>query len=122
MRQTVQATKIIGTLVRNWQGEELGTITEIMIHKFEGTIAYLVLSYVGDFGLLNPTKRFAVPFEAIARKRAADGTFEYILNVDRAFLERFPGFDEENWPDFADERFITLLSEFYKDVHVDVSV
>lgn len=118
-RQTIAASTIVGTHVENWEGENLGTISDVMIHKMDGNVAYLVLSYPGEYGRAWPNKRFAVPFESIAMKLGG-GLVEYILNVDEAFLKQAPGFDTSNWPDFADEAFCSTLKEYYRDVSVDV--
>ena len=117
--QTIRASDIVGTHVENWDGENLGVISEVMVNKYLGEIAYYVLSYPGEYGLLYPNKRFAVPFESLARK--LNGTeVEYILNVDEAFLRKAPGFDNENWPDFADPKFTSVLKDYYKDVSLDI--
>lgn len=84
-------------------------------------VSYLVLSYPGDFGRLWPNKRFAVPFESIARKIDPDkDEVEYILNVDEEFLKKAPGFDIDNWPDFADTKFSTVLNDYYRDVSINL--
>lgn len=118
-RHTIAATRIMGTHVENWEGENLGNITNIMIDKYDGEVSYLVLSYPGDYGRRFPNKRFAVPFEALAMKSLPTGC-EYILNVDQQFLEKSPGFDEENWPDFADPKFLSVLKDYYKEVTVNI--
>lgn len=119
--QTVPATLIVGTHVENWDGENLGNITDVMINKRDGEVSYLVLSYPGEFGRRYPNKRFAVPFESIAMKNTGRDV-EYILNVDQQFLEKAPGFSCENWPDFADQRFTSVLKDYYKDVSIDIRV
>ncbi len=119
--QTIPASTICGTHVENWEGENLGNICDVMINKFHGEVAYLVLSYPGEYGRTYPNKRFAVPFDAIAMKKTPAGV-EYILNVDEDFLRRAPGFDFPNWPDFADEKFNSVLKDYYKDVSVDIRV
>lgn len=121
-RFTVSAAAIIGTHVENWEGENLGNITDIMLEKQEGDIAYLVLSYPGDYGRRYPNKRFAVPFEAIARKIMDGSRAEYVIDVDQQFLENAPGYDVSNPPDFADERFTNILKDYYKNVSVDIRV
>ena len=120
-KYNVRASTITGTHVENWEGENLGNITDIMIDKRDGIVSYLVLSYPGDYGIRFPNKRFAVPFESFAMKKSK-GKIEYILNVDQAFLEKSPGFDVNNWPDFADPKFITVLKDYYKDISVDTRV
>lgn len=116
---TVRATTIIGTKVENWEGEELGKIEDVVIDKLHGDVQYLILEYPGTYGPEWLQKRFAVPFESIAMKRAGNEV-EYVLNVDEAFLKKAPGFDCNDRPDFADERFRSVLKDFYKDVSVDI--
>jgi len=120
-RQTVKASTIVGTHVENWDGEHLGVISEVMINKMHGEVAYLVLSYPGEYGPEWLNKRFAVPFESIAMKPVGYEV-EYILNVDEDFLRKAPGFPIEQWPDFADEKFNSVLTDYYKDVSVDLRV
>ena len=120
-RQTIPASTIVGTHVQNWDGENLGLISEVMINKMHGDVAYLVLSYPGDYGTKWPNKRFAVPFDAIAM-RPIGGNVDYILNTDPEFLMKAPGFDANDWPDFADEKFHSVLKDYYKDISVSIMV
>lgn len=121
-RFTVSAKSVIGTHVENWEGENLGNITDIMLEKEDGEIAYLELSYPGDYGRRYPNKRFAVPFEAIAKKIMDGKSAEYIMDVQEEFLQQAPGYDTSNPPDFADKRFGDLLKDYYKNVSVDIRV
>ncbi|GEM_PF-2983761 len=121
-RNTVSARAVIGTHVENWDGENLGNITDIMLEKADGEIAYLELSYPGEYGRRYPNKRFAVPFEAIAKKIMDGGKAEYIMDVQEEFLQQAPGYDTSNPPDFADKRFCSLLKDYYKNVSVDIRV
>ena len=122
-RQTIRASTIVGTHVENWEGENLGVISDVMINKMHGEVAYLVLSYPGEYGRAYPNKRFAVPFDAIATKMiTAELEYEYILNVNEDFLRKAPGFDNDNWPDFANPQFNSVLKDYYKDVSVDIHV
>lgn len=116
---TIRATDIVGTHVENWARENMGTITDIMIDKQSGEVAYLVLSYPGLFGQRYPNKRFAIPFGSIVRYLRG-GVLQYILNADQAFLEKSPGFDIDNWPDFADPKFDTTMKDYYKDISLDI--
>jgi sporulation protein YlmC with PRC-barrel domain len=120
-QQTVKATTIIGTPVENWDGEHLGLIVEVMINKMHGEVAYLVLSYPDTFGPDYLNKHFAVPFDAIAMKQLT-GNVDYILNVNEDFLRKAPGFHKEEYPDFADPKFNSVLKDYYKDVSVDIRV
>lgn len=120
MSHCVKATDIVSTHVENWEGENLGNITDVVLDKRDGELLYLVLSYPGDYGRQYPNKRFAVPFESIAMRKLSNHEVEYILDVNQEFLKQSPGFEKDNWPNFADERFIRDLKEYYKDVSVNI--
>jgi uncharacterized protein YrrD len=83
--------------VRNLSGEDLGKIEEIMLDSASGRIAYAVLSFGGFLGMGD--KLFAVPWAALSLNDDRDG---FILNVDQGVMEEAPGFDKDEWPDFAD--------------------
>lgn len=120
--QTLAATKVVGTHVENWDGDHLGIISDVMFNKYSGDLSYLELSYPGEYGQRYPDKRFAVPFESIARQKKPDGTCEYIINVEPEFLQGAPGYNKNDSPDFADDRFTSVIKDFYKDVSVDIRV
>jgi len=79
--------------VRNPQGEDLGTIKDIMIDIDHGCIAYAALAFGGFMGLGD--KLFAVPWEAF--QYSADEKY-FILDVPKGRLETASGFDEDTWP------------------------
>lgn len=87
------ATSIIGDNVENHAGEDLGKIKDIMIDVKRGMIEYVVIEFGGFLGM--GEKYFAVPFEALELK---PGKQVYILNKDKAFLTKAPGFNKEHWP------------------------
>ncbi|TVR52836.1 MAG: PRC-barrel domain containing protein [Gemmatimonadales bacterium] len=96
-RRLVSAGTITGNPVRNLSGEDLGKIEEIMLDSASGRIAYAVLSFGGFLGMGD--KLFAVPWAALSLNDDRDG---FILNVDQGVMEEAPGFDKDEWPDFAD--------------------
>ena len=53
---------VIGSKVVNQQGEDLGTIEDIVVDVDVGRIAYAVLSFGGFLGMGD--KYFAIPWEA----------------------------------------------------------
>jgi hypothetical protein len=36
-----------------------------------------------------------------------------VLNVDKERLKDAPGFDKDNWPNFADQSFRSSISDYY---------
>lgn len=104
----LSASTLTGDSVKNLQGESLGDLKDIMIDTDNGTIAYGVLSFGGLLGM--GEKLFAVPWEAL---KIDSANKQLLLNVDKERLKDAPGFDKDNWPNFADTRFATQIREYY---------
>jgi sporulation protein YlmC with PRC-barrel domain len=94
--QVLSATTLIGDKIVSPDGEELGTLKELMIDLDEGRVNYAVLSFGGFLGMGD--KLFAIPWEALAVNTE---DHSLILNVGKEQLENAPGFDQDNWPDEA---------------------
>lgn len=90
------ATTILGNKVVNTEGEQLGSLKELVMDLEDGRVAYAVLSFGGFLGLGD--KLFAIPWEALTLE-TEDHTF--ILDVDKEVLKSAPGFDKDHWPDNA---------------------
>jgi uncharacterized protein YrrD len=95
--RVVSAGTMTGNPVKGLHGEDLGKIEEIMLDSGSGRVVCAVLSFGGFLGMGD--KLFAVPWGALQMNRTRDG---FILNADRSVLEKAPGFDKTNWPDFSD--------------------
>lgn len=104
----VSAGTVTGNDVRNLEGEDLGKIEEIMLDSGRGKVAYAVLSFGGFMGMGD--KLFAVPWEALTLDTEEKC---FILDVDQDVLEAAPGFDKNNWPDFADFSWGRGIHEHY---------
>lgn len=104
----LSSSSITGDGVRNSQGEELGTIKDLMIDLQSGRIAYAVLSFGGMMGFGD--KLFAVPFSALS---VCPDEHKFKLDVDKERLERAHGFDKDNWPDMADRKWQTEVHQVY---------
>jgi hypothetical protein len=107
--KVLSASTICSDAVVNGAGESLGEIEELMIDLGSGRVAYAVLSFGGFLGVGN--KLFAVPFEALELD-AENHCF--ILDVPREKLEEAPGFDKDEWPDFADASFTQQVYRYYE--------
>ena len=92
----------------NLEGDHLGKIDEIMIDLHDGRVAYAVLSFGGVMGMGN--KLFAIPWDALELNL---DNREFILDVDKERLEQAPGFDKDNWPDFADPTWGAQIYQYY---------
>jgi sporulation protein YlmC with PRC-barrel domain len=105
------ADSLTGDKVVNERGDELGTITHIMLDVVQGTIAYAVLSFGGVLGLGD--KLFAVPWHSLALDIENKW---FILNIESERLRDAPGFDKDHWPSMADPRWTSEVHAYYGPV------
>ncbi len=110
----MRASKLIGMSIQNPEGKGVGSINDLVIDADTGRIEYAAVTYGGFLGIGN--KMFAVPFEAFQFRTARNDVNErvLVLDVTQAQLEGSIGFDEDNWPNFADESFTQDLYRRYK--------
>ena len=104
----LSCSSITGTNVTNSQGEDLGSIQDIMINTQSGEISYVVLSFGGFLGLGD--KYFAMPWQAFSVDRSNE---QFVLNVDKEKLKDAPGFDKDNWPSSANSEYLTRVNNYY---------
>lgn len=104
----LSASTLTGDGIRNPQGEDLGSLHEIMLDVESGRISYAVLSFGGVLGLGN--KLFAIPWSALTLSTAEH---KFILDIPRDRLEKAPGFDKSDWPDFADRTWGEKIHSYY---------
>ena len=84
-----------------------------MIDAREREIRYVAVTYGGFLGIGN--EMHAVPFEAFKFKADPDDPADtvLVLNVTQAQMKKAKGFDENNWPDFADADFTRDIDKRY---------
>lgn len=104
----LSATSLIGDDITNPQKENLGDLKDIMIDTGSGKISYGVVSYGGILGMGD--KLFAVPWSAFTVDHENKCL---VLNVSKDRLKDAPGFDKDNWPNFADSSFASSLNSYY---------
>ncbi|MGY9057344.1 MAG: PRC-barrel domain-containing protein [Alphaproteobacteria bacterium] len=104
----LSTSSITSDSVKNAQGEDLGKIEDMMVNMESGEIEYVVVSFGGFLGIGD--KYFAVPFSQL-NADFADKCM--VLNVDKERLKDAPGFDKDNWPNFADQSFRSSISDYY---------
>ena len=92
--KVLTANSIIGDRVENPNGDNLGSIKDLMVDLRSGRIEYVVLQYGGFLGIGD--KLFAIPFQSL-RVNEAKGVF--VLNQTKEYLEKAPGFDQDHWPE-----------------------
>jgi sporulation protein YlmC with PRC-barrel domain len=96
-----RGSKVIGADVDNSAGKDLGKIKDVVIDPQSGRVAYAVLSFGGFMGVGN--KLFAIPWASLNFQ-----TDDQIrLDIEKSQLEQAQGFDENNWPDMANQQWAT---------------
>ena len=93
----IRLSDLLGYDVRNSQGEDLGSIEDIMVDWHSDRIAYTILSFGGFLGLGD--KWFPIPLSSLTLGPAQQ---RFIFDVDEARLEAAPGFNPNELPDTAD--------------------
>jgi sporulation protein YlmC with PRC-barrel domain len=106
--RVLSAGSLKGDNVVDAMGDKLGTLEELMIDLNRGRIAYAVLSVGGLLGLGD--RLFAIPWSAFR----VDTTEKHlVLNAKKELLKTAPGFDKEDWPDFADPAWGATIYNHY---------
>ena len=107
-RRTMSATTLIGDTVQNTDGDKLGDLKEIMLDVHSGRVAYGVLDFGGMMGMGN--KLFAVPFEKFS---VDEKEHKILLDVPKDTLKNAEGFDQNDWPDTADQKWGRKIHDYY---------
>ena len=129
----IRASKLIGMKIQNSHKDSVGQIKDIVVDPMSTRIQYVAVTYGGFLGLGD--KLFAVPMQAIKVQQDPDNhdRVVLVLDVTKEQMNGAEGFDESNWPNFADAKFATELHRRYKiedhwnlgtsrDGNVDVNV
>lgn len=110
MQQVSRASKIIGTNVKNPNGDNLGDIKDLVLDPESGQVVYVVVSFGGVLGVGD--KLFALPWKALHWTRDKE---YYVLDVDKSTLTKAPGFDKKDWPDSSKwDQLREEVKEFYQ--------
>ncbi|MBU3076433.1 PRC-barrel domain-containing protein [Sphingomonas quercus] len=91
----IASNKVEGTAVYNNQGEKLGSIHNFMVDKLSGRVEYAVLSFGGLFGMGGDY--YPLPWDVLTYDTGQGG---YVVNLDRAVLEKAPRYTSQNEPSF----------------------
>lgn len=106
--EVMSAGSLAGDSVCNAEGENLGTIKDIMIDMRNGKVGYAVLSFGAFLGI--GEKLFAVPWNALSLDAENK---RFVLDVDKDRLKSAPGFDKDKWPDMSGQVWAKDLHTYY---------
>ena len=109
-----KGSDLLGSNVKNPQGEGLGDIKDLVINPESGEIEYAVLSFGGFLGMGD--KLFALPWGVLQPVHDKSGDQKYLLlSVDKERLKNSPGFPKDNWPDMTSADWAKSIRDFYKE-------
>ena len=96
----VTAGEVTGTNVYNLQGEELGTVEDILIDKVSGRAVYAIMAFGGFLGM--GEKQHPLPRPALKYDEGRGG---YVVNLEKTMLQNAPSHDRSTdftWtPDYG---------------------
>lgn len=95
---TISSSKVEGTNVYSPSGDKLGSIDDLVIDKVSGRVRYAALEFGGFLGM--GTDRYPLPWDQLKYDTVKDG---YIVNIDKAQLERAPRYAMDETPNYNDE-------------------
>ena len=86
--ELVSSGRVEGTPVFSPEGEKLGAVHSVMIHKVTGQVAYAVLQFGGLFGIGSHVH--PIPWDKLTFNADLRG---YVTNVTRKQIEDAPSMD-----------------------------
>ena len=102
----IPVSQLIGSPVRNDQGENLGAIDDLLVDLKDGEVCYAVVSFGGVLGFRS--KYIAVPLPLLQMSK--DG--KCLLSETRIALQQAPGFNKGKWPDCANDTQLEIVKRY----------
>lgn len=106
--QLISADKVDGTAVYNATGDKLGSVDHVMIDKFNGRVAYAVMSFGGFLGMGN--KYHPLPWSVLKYDTQQDG---YVVNLDKKVLEGAPVMEDADVADWDNRAWGQQIHNYY---------
>ncbi|MCC6888995.1 MAG: PRC-barrel domain-containing protein [Hyphomicrobiales bacterium] len=106
--QLIAATKVNGTYVYNRQGENLGSVYDLMIDKRSGHVAYAIMSFGGFLGM--GESYHPLPWNVLDYDERQGG---YVIDMDADRLRNAPSFRLNETPDWSDRSYGRRIDEYY---------
>jgi sporulation protein YlmC with PRC-barrel domain len=104
----IAASKVEGTAVYDRQGEKLGSISDVMIDKRSGKVAYAVLSFGGFLGL--GSDYYPIPWNTLTYDVPKGG---YVVAIDRGRFSGAPSYAAANEPGWAERGYTRTIDDYY---------
>jgi sporulation protein YlmC with PRC-barrel domain len=107
----IQTSKLVGKPVKSSQGEEIGTIKDVVLDRNTGCLAYTVLATGGGGGqVTGGGKMVAVPWSVYS---ASSDVNTYTVTVDRERIYSAPVFDYAHVEEYSRPDYINNVYGYF---------
>ncbi len=105
-RSSMVISDIQGETVKNFKGETLGTVDDVVIGP-DARAQYLILAR--DEGILKEERLYPIPWNMVQLNEKAD----VLIDLDSARLAKAPNFARDDFPDFDDSSVQNQYSNYF---------
>src|SRR5918996_5925074 len=108
----IETSKFIGKKVKSAQGDEIGTVKDIVLDRNTGCLAYTVVSTTGGGGTraTGGGKMVAVPWAVYSPSSDLN---VFTVTVDRDRIYNAPAFDYARIQEYSRPEYITNVYSYY---------
>jgi sporulation protein YlmC with PRC-barrel domain len=110
-RDLISSDKVEGTSVYDRNGNKLGTVSNVMLDKLYGQVAYAVLSFGGFLGM--GSSYYRVPWDQLTYDPNQSG---YVVDLTKEQLERAPTFSASEGARWGDPAYGRKIDAYYSSV------
>jgi hypothetical protein len=107
-KRLIESDRVEGTTVYDPQGNNIGTIKRIMIDKFSGQVAYVVMSFGGFLGM--GTEEHAIPWNKLTYDTSLEG---FRTDITEQQLRGAPAYSRDPNYDWSDRNRERELHDYY---------
>ncbi len=104
----ITVDRVSGTAVYNHANEKLGTIDSVLIDKYSGEVAYVIMSFGGFLGI--GEKFHPLPWDVLDYDTDISG---YRVNLDRDALNDAPSYTRSDIDGFAETSAFGAVDDYY---------
>lgn len=105
MHREFRASQLIGSDLKNRQGETLGRVQDIVLDQ-QGRVAFIAVSNQSTQGATGQLT--AVPFAALAHESG-----QLVLDMSKDRFASAPSFSQDQWPNLEARTFTTDIFRYY---------
>ena len=109
--ELISSDKVEGTSVYDRNGNKLGTVSNVMLDKRSGQVAYAVLSFGGFLGM--GSSYHPLPWNQLTYDSNQGG---YVVDLTKEQLEGAPTYSASNEAHWDDPHYGRKIDEYYASV------